>query len=99
MATKANQKYFKWLSTLSTEEAWNRIIEDAAVGMTVDPQKFLKSVSPLPDFKDPAAVRRWLDFVLTKIDVDITVEEAKVLHICCDTLAAFFQLPTSLSDR
>jgi hypothetical protein len=95
MATKANQQYLKWLSTLSTEEAWKRMVEDAAVGMAVHPQKFLKSISPLPDSKNRREVRTWLDFVLAKIDVDMSVEEAKVLHICCDTLAAFFKTTAS----
>jgi hypothetical protein len=31
------------------------------------------------------------DWVLAKIDLDMSVEEAKVLHICCDTLAALFK--------
>jgi hypothetical protein len=51
MATKVNQKYFKWLSTLSTEEAWKRIIEDATVGMAVDPQKCQRSRAIVPQKK------------------------------------------------
>ena len=96
---KPNEKYLQWLRTHSPAEAWKLIVKDATVGAAVDPEKFLKSVSPLPYFKDRMEVCRWLDFVLPKIDRDMSVEEAKVLHICCDTLAAFFQLPTSLSDR
>jgi hypothetical protein len=51
----------------------------------------LKNVSPLPYFNDRTEVCRWLDFVLPKIDQGMSVEEAKVLHICCDTLAASFK--------
>ena len=42
---KPNQKHLKWLRTLSTEEAWKRIVKDVTVGSTVDPEKFLKSLS------------------------------------------------------
>lgn len=86
-----NRKHLKWLRTLSTEEAWKQIVKDATVGTTVDPEKFLQKLSPLPNFKNRTQLRRWLDWVLAKIDLDMTVEEAKVLHICCDTLAALFK--------
>jgi len=88
---KFNQKDLKRLRTLSPEEAWNQIVRDATVGTRVDPEKFLKNLSPLPNFKNRAEVRRWLDWVLAKIDLDMSVEEAKVLHTCCDTLAALFK--------
>jgi hypothetical protein len=45
----------------------------------------------VPNFKNSAEVRRWLDWVFAKIDLDMSIEEAKVLHICCDTLAALFK--------
>jgi hypothetical protein len=89
---KSNQKHLKWLSTLSTDEAWKQIVKDAAVGTTVDPEKFLKSLSPVPNFKNRREVLRWLNRVLAKIDLDMSVEEAKVLHICWDTLAALFKM-------
>ena len=88
---KFNQKHLKRLRTFPPEEAWNQIVRDATVGTRVDPEKFLKNLSPLPNFKNSAEVRRWLDWVLAKIDQDMSVEEAKVLHICCDTLAALFK--------
>jgi len=88
---KFNQKHLKRLRTLSPEEAWNQILRDATTGTRVDPEKFLKNLSPLPNFKNRAEVRRWLDWVLAKIDVDMSVEEAKVLRTCCDTLAALFK--------
>ena len=89
--SKSKEKYVKWLSTLSTEEAWKRIVTDAADGTRVDPEKLLKSISPLPDFKKPTGVGRWFDLVLAKIDLDMSVEEAKVLHVCCDALTDFFK--------
>jgi hypothetical protein len=52
----------------------------------VYPEKFLRSISPLPDFKNRTEVRRWLDLMLAKVDRDMSIEEAKVLHTCCDTL-------------
>ena len=67
---KPNQKQLQWLRTLSTEEAWKQIVEDAAAGTTVDPEKFLQKLSPLPNFKNRTAVCRWLDWVLAKIDLD-----------------------------
>jgi hypothetical protein len=82
---KPNQKHLKWLSTLSTEEAWKQIVKDATAGTMVDSDNFLQKLSPLPNFKNQTAVRKWLDWVLAKIDLDMSVEEAKVLHICCDT--------------
>jgi hypothetical protein len=82
----------KRLSTLSTEEAWKQIVKDATAGTAVDPEMFLQKLSPLPNFKNRTAVRKWLDWVLAKIDLDMSDEEAKVLHICCDTLAALFKL-------
>ena len=88
---KFNQKHLKKLRTLSPEEAWNQIVRDATVGTRVDPEKFLKKLSPVPNFKNSAEVRRWLDWVFAKIDLDMSIEEAKVLHICCDTLAALFK--------
>jgi len=88
---KSNETYLKWLGTLSTEKAWQQIVKDATVRTTVDHEKFLKSVSPLPDFKNPTEVRRWLNFVLPKIDLDMSVEEARVLRFCCSTIAAFFK--------
>jgi hypothetical protein len=66
---KFNQKHLRWLSTLSTEEAWKRIVKDAAIGTTVDPEKFLKSLSPLPNFENRTEVRRWFDWLLAKIDL------------------------------
>jgi hypothetical protein len=90
---KPNQKHLKWLRTLSTEEAWKQIVKDAAAGTTVDPEKLLQKFLPLPNLKNRPGVRRWLGWVLAKIDLDMSVEEAKVLHICCDTLAALFKLP------
>src|SRR5262249_23083119 len=88
---KFNQKHLKRLRTLSPEEAWNQIVRDATVGTRVHPETFLKNLSPLPNFKNRAEVRRWLDWVLAKIDVDMSFEEAKVLRTCCDTLAALFK--------
>ena len=87
---KFNQKHLKWLRTLSSEEAWKQIVKDATAGTTVDPEMFLQNVSPLPNVKNRPAVRRWLGWVLAKID-NMSVEEAKVLHICCDTLTALFK--------
>jgi hypothetical protein len=89
---KFNQKHLKWLDTLSTEEAWKQIVKDATAGTTVDPERFLNSLSPLPNLKTRTEVRRWLDWVLAKIDLDMSVEEAKVLHTCCDTIAALFKM-------
>jgi len=88
---KSNETYLKWLGTLSTEKAWKQIVKDATVHTTVDREKFLKIVSPLPDFKNPSEVRRWLNFVLPKIDLEMSVEEARVLRFCCNTIAAFFK--------
>ena len=88
---KFNQKHLKRLRTLSPEEAWNQIVRDTTVGTRVDPETFLKNLSPLPNFKNRAEVRRWLDWVLAKIDVDMSFEEARVLRTCCDTLAALFK--------
>ena len=88
---KPNQEHLKWLNALSTEEAWKQIVKDAAVGTSVDSEACLQKLSPLPNFKNRTAVRRWLDWVLAKVDLDMSVEEAKVLHICCDTLAALFK--------
>ena len=88
---KFHHKRLKWLSTLSTEEAWKQIVKDATIGTTVDPEKFLQKLSPLPNFKNRTHVRRWLDWVLAKIDLDMSIEEAKVLHNCCDILAALFK--------
>jgi hypothetical protein len=87
----SNQEHLQWLCTLSTEEAWKQIINDATIGTRVYPEKFLKGLSPLPDFKNRTEVRRWLDWVLVKIDLDMSVEEAKVLHICCNSIAAVFK--------
>jgi hypothetical protein len=89
---KPNQTQLKWLRTLSTEEAWKQIVKDAAAGTTVDPEKLLQKLSPLPNLKNRPGVRRWLGWVLAKIDLDMSVQEAKVLHLCCDTLAALFKL-------
>ena len=86
-----NQKQLKWLRTLSTEEAWTQIIKDATADTIVDPETLLQKLSPLPNLKNRPAVRRWLGWVLTKID-DMSVEEAKVLHTCCDTLTALFKV-------
>jgi len=94
---KFNQKHLKWLRTLSSEEAWKQIVKDATAGTRVDPEMFLQKLSPLPNFKNPTHVRRWLGWVLVKIDLDMSVEEAKVLHICCDTLTALFK-KTGCSD-
>jgi hypothetical protein len=91
MATH-NQKHLRWLRTLSTGEAWKQIVKDATTGTNVDAEKFLQKLSPLPNFKNRSHVRRWLGWVLVKIDLDMSVEEAKVLHICCDTLAALFKV-------
>jgi hypothetical protein len=66
---KPNQKHLRWLSTLSTEEAWKRIVKDATFRTTVDPEKFLKSLSPLPNFENRTEVRRWFDWLLAKIDL------------------------------
>ena len=89
---KPDQKYLKRLRTLSTEEAWKEIVQDATADSAVDPEKFLQQLSPLPNLKNRTAVRKWLDWVLMKVDLDMSVTEAKVLHICCDTLAALFKL-------
>jgi len=89
---KPHHKHLKWLRTISTEEAWKQIVKDATVGTSVDSEAFLQKLSPLPNFRNRTAVRRWLDWVLAKVDLDMSVEEAKVLHICCDTLAALFKL-------
>jgi len=88
---KSNQKHFKWLRTLSSEEAWKQIVQDAAAGMAVDPETFLQKLSPLPNLKKPPEVRRWLGWVIVKID-NMSVEEAKILHTCCDMLTALFKL-------
>jgi hypothetical protein len=89
---KFHHKRLKWLSSLSTDEAWKEIVKEATIGTTVDPERFLQKLSPLPNFKNHTHVRKWLDWVLAKIDLDMSVEEAKVLHICCDTLAALFKV-------
>ncbi len=90
---KFHHKRLEWLSTTSTDEAWKKqIVKDATAGATVDPKKFLQKLSPLPNLKNRTAVRRWLGWVLVKIDLDMSVEEAKVLHICCHTLAALFKV-------
>src|SRR5262245_17578295 len=89
---KPNQTHLKSLRTLSTEEAWKRIVKDATIATNVDPEKFLQKLSPLPNFKNRTHVSRWLGWVLVKIDLDMSVEEAKVLHICCDTLAALLKV-------
>jgi hypothetical protein len=89
---KFHHKHLTWLSTLSTDEAWKQIAKDATLGTTVDPERFLQKLSPLPNCKNRMQVRRWLDWVIAKIDLDMTDEEAKVLHICCGTLAALFKL-------
>ena len=89
---KPNRTYLKWLNTLSSEEAWQQIVKDATVGSSVDSEAFLQKLSPLLNFKNRTAVRKWLDWVLAKIDLDMSVEEAKVLHICCDTLTALFKM-------
>jgi hypothetical protein len=89
---KPNQKHLKWLRTISTEDAWKQIVKDATAGTSVDSEDFLQKLSPLPNLKNRTAVRKWLDWVLAKIDQDMSVEEAKVLHICCDTLTALFKL-------
>jgi len=89
---KFNQEHLKWLRTLSTEEAWTQIVTDATADTKVDPENLLQKLSPLPNFKNRTAVRKWLNWVLGKIDLDMSVEEAKVLHICCDTLTALFKL-------
>ena len=89
---KPDQKHLKWLRTLSTEEAWKQILKDATADSTIDPEKFLEQLSPLPNLKNRTAVRKWLDWVLMKIDLNMSVAEAKVLHICCDTLTALFNL-------
>jgi hypothetical protein len=57
----------------------------------VDPEKLLQKLLPLPNLKNRPGVRRWLGWVLAKIELGMSVEEAKVLHICCDTLAASFK--------
>ena len=88
---KFNQKHLKWLRTLSTEEAWKQIAKDAAAGTTVDTEKFLQKLSPLPNLKKSPEVRRWLGCVLAKID-NMSAEEAKTLHACCDVLTALFKV-------
>jgi len=88
---KFNQEHLKWLRTLSTEEAWKQIAKDASTNTRVDPEIFLQELSPLPNPKKRSEVRRWLGWVLAKID-NMSFEEAKVLHICCDTLTALFKL-------
>jgi len=88
---KFNQKHLKSLRTLSTEEAWKQIVKDATDGTKVDPETFLQKLSPLPNLKDRPAVRRWLGWVLAKID-NMSVEEAKALHACCDVLTALFKV-------
>jgi hypothetical protein len=76
---KPNQKQLNWLQSLSTEEACKQVVKDAAAGTTVDPQKLLQKLSPLPNLKNrPGSVGGW---VLAKIDLDISVEEAKILHL------------------
>ena len=88
---RLNQKQLKWLRTLSTEEAWTQIIKEASVGTRVDPETLFQKLSPLPNLKNRPAVRRWLGWVLAQID-NMSGEEAKVLHACCDTLTALFKL-------
>jgi hypothetical protein len=89
---KSNQDPLKRLNTLSTEQAWKEILRDATAGTDVDPEKFLESISPLPDFKNRAEVLSWLDLVLSKIDRDMSVAEAKVLQTCWDTLTSLFKM-------
>jgi hypothetical protein len=89
---KLHHKHLKWLSTTSTGEAWKQIVKDATVVLTSDPEKFLQKLSPLPNFKNRTHVLRWLDWALAKIDLEMSVEETKVLHLCCDTLAALFKV-------
>jgi len=89
---KFHHKHLKWLRALSTDEAWKQIAKDATIGTTVDPEKLLQKLSPLPNLKNRPGVRRWLGWVLAKIDLDMSIEEAKVLHTCCDTLAALFNV-------
>ena len=48
---KPDQKYLKRLRSLSTEEAWKEIVQDATADSTVDPEKFLQQLSPLPNLK------------------------------------------------
>jgi len=60
-------------------------------GTTVDSEKFLQKLSPLPNLKKNPEVRRWLSWVLAKID-NMSIEEAKALHTCCDTLTALFKV-------
>jgi len=89
---KSNQDRLKRLNTLSTEQAWKEIVRDATAGTEVDPEEFLKSISPLPDFKNRTEVLNWLDLVLSKIDRGMSVTEAKVLRTCCDTLTSLFKM-------
>jgi hypothetical protein len=64
-----NQKHLKFLRTLSTEEASKQIVKETTVGTRVAPEK-VSSEPPVPDFKNRMDVRRWLDWVLAKIDLD-----------------------------
>jgi hypothetical protein len=89
---KSNQDRLKRLNSLSSEEAWKEILREATVGTEVDPEEFLKSISPLPDFKNRSEVLNWLDLVLSKIDRGMSVTEAKVLRTCCDTLTSLFKM-------
>jgi hypothetical protein len=89
---KSNQDRLKRLNSLSSEEAWKEILREATVGIEVDPEEFLKSISPLPDFKNRSEVLNWLDLVLSKIDRGMSVTEAKVLRTCCDTLTSLFKM-------
>src|SRR5215831_13606431 len=86
-----NQKQLKWLRTLSTDDAWTQIVKDGTAGTRVDPEMFLQKLSPLPNLKKLPEVRRWLGWVLAKID-NMSAEEAKVLHACCDVLTALFKV-------
>jgi hypothetical protein len=65
-----NQKHLKWLRTLSTEEAWKQIVKEATVGTRSLLKSFFRAFHPVPDFKNRMDVRRWLDWVLAKIDLD-----------------------------
>jgi hypothetical protein len=60
---------------------------------TSTPEEVIRNDS----IKNRTHVRKWLDWVFAKIDLDMSVEEAKVLHICCDTLAALFKMTPKIS--
>ena len=89
---KSNQDRLKRLNCLSSEDAWKEIVRDATAGTEVDPEEFLKSISPLPDFKNRAEVLSWLDLVLSKINRGMSVTDARILQTCCDTLTSLFKL-------